>query len=188
MRPKRRSLRIGSFPFQSARAKAEPTLAIGDAEQAVLAPAIGAAAGVIVGEIIPHRAVAASNLRARWPTAARRDRVPSVSSSSPARHPLPGAGPQQSWLLLHQFPAFFICGLAQSGRASVTTIKLGSARGTDVPFARAPFRVGRLLPPHPNPLPWGEGAPEHGSRKSQRFPIRRPPGEDSPSPRGRGLG
>ena len=37
--------------------KTEPALAVGDTEQAIFAPAISAASGVIVGEIIPDVAV-----------------------------------------------------------------------------------------------------------------------------------
>ena len=45
------------LPVPQRQGEAEPALAVGDAEQAVLAPAIGAAAGVVVREVIPGRAV-----------------------------------------------------------------------------------------------------------------------------------
>ena len=37
--------------------EAQAALAVGDAQQAVLAPAVGAAAGVLVGEVVPALAV-----------------------------------------------------------------------------------------------------------------------------------
>ena len=47
------------MPFHSATRSAEPAFSIAEAEQAVLAPAIGAAAGLIVGKVIPGIAVGA---------------------------------------------------------------------------------------------------------------------------------
>src|ERR1035438_6029581 len=45
------------FAVPKRQREAEPALAIGDAEQPVLAPTIGAAAGMVVREVIPDRAV-----------------------------------------------------------------------------------------------------------------------------------
>ena len=55
--PNSRSLRIGSRPFHERDGEAESALAVGDAKQAVLAPAIGAAACLIVRKVAPAVAV-----------------------------------------------------------------------------------------------------------------------------------
>ena len=78
MRPKSRSLRIGSRPFHSARREAQPALPVGDAEQAVLAPAVGAAARLIVGEVLPHVAVRRVVLSDRAPLALGQVRPPAL--------------------------------------------------------------------------------------------------------------
>ena len=44
---------MGSLPFHRRQGEAEPLLVVGDAGQAVLAPAVGARAGLIVGEVVP---------------------------------------------------------------------------------------------------------------------------------------
>ena len=44
-------------PVPERQREAEPPLVVGDAEQAVLAPAVGARAGVVVREVVPGRAV-----------------------------------------------------------------------------------------------------------------------------------
>jgi hypothetical protein len=67
VRPKRRSFRIGSTPFHKRGREAEAAFAVGEAEQAVLAPAIGAAARVVVREIIPAIAVGRIILAHRAP-------------------------------------------------------------------------------------------------------------------------
>src|SRR5208283_4459240 len=56
----------------------------------------------------------------------------------------------------------------------------GPRRGT-CPSA---FQVGRLIPPHPGPLPRGEGAATRDSRELLPSPIRRPGADNSPSPPG----
>src|SRR3989442_10336435 len=48
--------------------------------------------------------------------------------------------------------------------------------------------VARLLSPHADPLPQGEGKATPDSRKFPPRLSRRPPGDDSPSPQGRGPG
>src|SRR5438876_9580299 len=48
--------------------------------------------------------------------------------------------------------------------------------------------VARLLSPHPDPLPQGEGTATPDSRKLPPRPLGRRPGEDSPSPKGEGRG
>ena len=55
VRPNRRSFRIGSRAVPQREREAEPALAVADAEQAVLAPAVGAAARVVVREVVPAR-------------------------------------------------------------------------------------------------------------------------------------
>jgi len=50
-------LQDGVFAIPQCEGEAEPAFAVGDAEQAVLVPAIGAAAGVIVRKIIPTRSL-----------------------------------------------------------------------------------------------------------------------------------
>ena len=52
-------MRIGSRPFQNAGAKHEELVAVADAGDAVLAPAIGLAAGQVVAEEVPGVAVGA---------------------------------------------------------------------------------------------------------------------------------
>ena len=71
--------------------EAEPALAVGDAEQAVLAPAVGAAARVVVREVVPARRRRPSSPRAPCPTGARRGTAPSASSCACARRPRAGA-------------------------------------------------------------------------------------------------
>ena len=79
--------RVAAVP--EGQGEAEPALAVGDAQQAVLAPAVGAAAGVVVREVVPARRRRPSSPRAPCPTGARRGTAPSASSSPGAWHPLP---------------------------------------------------------------------------------------------------
>ena len=76
VRPNSRSLRIGSRPFHSASAKQRRCSSSRDAGDAVLAPAIGAAAGVVVREVVPGVAVRAVVLAHRAPLALAQVRPP----------------------------------------------------------------------------------------------------------------
>ena len=58
-RPKSRSLRMGSWPFQNARRQAEPALIVGPAGDSVFAPAVGALMSMIEREVPPAIAVGA---------------------------------------------------------------------------------------------------------------------------------
>ena len=60
---------MGSRPFQSAEREADALVAVANAADAVLAPAIGAGARVIVREIFPGGAVGAVILANRAPLA-----------------------------------------------------------------------------------------------------------------------
>ena len=73
-----RSLRIGSRPFQSASAEAQALLDVAEAGHAVLAPAVGAGAGVVVGEVGPRLAVGAVVLADGAPLALAEVRAPQV--------------------------------------------------------------------------------------------------------------
>ena len=55
----------GVLSVPKSQGKAEAAFAVGDAEQTVLAPAVGAAARVLVGESNPRLSREASSLRAR---------------------------------------------------------------------------------------------------------------------------
>ena len=76
VRPKRRSLRIRVLPVPQREGEAEAALAVADAEEAVLAPAVGAAAGVVVREVVPGRRRPRCSPRGRCPTAAPRGTGP----------------------------------------------------------------------------------------------------------------
>ena len=75
-RPKIRSLRIGSRPFQNARAKHRRCRSSQMPREAVLVPAVGARAGVVVGERVPRVAVGAVVLAHRAPGALGEVRPP----------------------------------------------------------------------------------------------------------------
>src|SRR5262249_58903210 len=51
--PEQALLQDGVAPVPEGQREAEPALAVGDAEQPVLAPAVGTAARVVVGEVRP---------------------------------------------------------------------------------------------------------------------------------------
>src|SRR5262249_45340497 len=65
--------------------EAQTALAIGDAEQSVLAPAVRAAAGVIVREVIPAIAVGGVVLADRSPLALGEVRTPALPVARAAR-------------------------------------------------------------------------------------------------------
>jgi hypothetical protein len=75
---------------------AKTALAVGHAEQPVLAPAVGTSHGVLVREALPQIAIRRVNLRGRWPIAAYSGRAPSPSNSSGAGHPHPAGVLQHS--------------------------------------------------------------------------------------------
>ena len=85
--PNSRSLRIGSRPFQSAEREAQPLLLVGEAREAVLAPAVGARAGLVVGEVVPRVAVRRCSPRGRSPTGARSGRDPTSATAHRPRAP-----------------------------------------------------------------------------------------------------
>ena len=74
------------------------------------------------------------------------------------------------------------------------------AEGRDIPKAAdgtAPYThlgdvnsltLAQTVPPHPDPLPTGEGAAQPAPRTFARRPIRPVTGDDSPSPWGEGRG
>ena len=70
------------FAVPEGQREAEPLLVVGDAGQAVFAPAIGARAGLIVARSSPKRCPLRCSPRGRFPIAARSDRVP-ISSRAP---------------------------------------------------------------------------------------------------------
>ena len=72
--------RVAAVPQR--QREAQPAFAVADAQQPVLAPAIGAAARVVVRKVIPARRRRRNSPRARCPIGARKDRVPSASSFS----------------------------------------------------------------------------------------------------------
>src|SRR5262249_19936970 len=75
--------RIDAVP--EGEGKAEPLLVVRDAEEAVLAPAVGAGAGVIVGEIVPGAAVLAVVLAAGAPLPLGQVRAPSLPGNAARR-------------------------------------------------------------------------------------------------------
>ena len=58
--------------------EAEPGVLVGDAEKSVLAPAVGARAGVVVGQVLPRRAASGVVLADRAPLAFREVRPPPI--------------------------------------------------------------------------------------------------------------
>ena len=60
---------MGSRPFQKAEGEDEELVAVAEAGEAVLAPAVGLAARVVVGEVVPGVAVGAVVLAHRAPGA-----------------------------------------------------------------------------------------------------------------------
>ena len=70
--------------------KAEALLVVADAGDAVFAPAVGAAAGVVVGEIIPGGRRRRCNPREPFPTAARSGKAPTCANPSGASGPVRG--------------------------------------------------------------------------------------------------
>ena len=76
--------------------EAQPALAVGQSEDAVLAPAICSAAGLVMREIAPSTTHPASSPPALCPIDARTDTAPSASNSSLAEHP-PAADSSRHW-------------------------------------------------------------------------------------------
>ena len=74
-------MRIGSRPFHREQSETNELMAVRDAADAVLAPAVGSAARVFVGQVIPGVAIGDCSPRAPCPTGARQDTGPSASSS-----------------------------------------------------------------------------------------------------------
>ena len=73
-----RSLRIGSRPFQSASARHRRCSMSREAGEAVLAPAVGPRAGMVVRQVLPRRAVRAVVLAHGPPLALAEVRAPVV--------------------------------------------------------------------------------------------------------------
>ena len=91
--------RVPAIP--KGQGKAETTFAVGDPQQTVFPPAVGAAAGVRSAENTPSMTRRANSLRARCPTDARPDRGPTVSSSFRAGR-LPRAAPSRRRCVVFQ--------------------------------------------------------------------------------------
>ncbi len=77
--------RIAAVP--KCQSEAEPALAIGEAEQPVLAPAVGAAASLVVREVIPTVAVLRIVLADRSPLPLRTGTIPTAANWPCARGP-----------------------------------------------------------------------------------------------------
>ena len=67
------------LPVPQRQREAEPLAVVGNAGQAVFAPAVGARTGLVVGEVVPGIAACRCSPRARCPTAARSGRAPTSS-------------------------------------------------------------------------------------------------------------
>src|SRR5262249_11356241 len=74
--PEQALLEDGIAAVPQREGEAQPALAIGDAEEAVLAPAVGAAARVVVREVVPAGAVRGVVLADGAPLALRQVRAP----------------------------------------------------------------------------------------------------------------
>ena len=85
-------------PVPQREREAQPALAVADAEQAVLAPAVGAAARVVVREVVPAVAVGRVVLAHRAPLPLGRGTAPSASSSARARRPAAVESLRVSWV------------------------------------------------------------------------------------------
>ena len=84
-------------PQRDAEAQVLP--AIADAAEPVLAPAVGARARVLVGEVVPRRAARAVVLAHGAPLARRQDTDPTTSTgpSRPGRHPADPVPHHRAW-------------------------------------------------------------------------------------------
>ena len=78
--------------------EAEPLLVVGDAGQAVLAPAIGARAGLVVGEVVPGVAALAVVLAHGAPLAFAEVGPPLFPGDGSLLEPLRGADVLPSWV------------------------------------------------------------------------------------------
>ena len=85
--------RIAAVP--QGQRQTEMLLIVADARQAVLAPAIGAAAGLFVGEVFPGIGRRRCNPRAQCPIAARSDKRPICATAAGRGGPLPDAVSRQ---------------------------------------------------------------------------------------------
>ena len=82
--------RIAAVPERER--EAEALAVVGEAGEAVLAPAVGARARLVVAEVVPGVAVRRCSPRGRCPTAAPRGTAPTAATARPCRGRRPGAG------------------------------------------------------------------------------------------------
>ena len=84
--------------------------------------------------------------------------------------------------------AFKICATPPIATGRDLAPRLGEP--VKLSLQNSPGRFGwwRLVSPHPGPLPQGEGTPHPALRRGQALWIGESAADDSPSPRGRGLG
>ena len=118
-------LENGVLAIPQRGSEAEAALTVAPSQQAILAPAVGAAAGMVVRKIVPAGAVGRVILPDGCPTGAPTSTAPSASNSSGADCPAPGARippahPQaaaavSSSICLHSRPSRPISASAASG-------------------------------------------------------------------------